>query len=165
MDPLNQITPVISSAPTPPPVVQKEKSLLLSILCGYYLIYCSVGVVRLAASLIMQIGNPFPPVSDILGKFSLIFLLDIPMAPTLITYVIAAGVIAGVIGFWLFQKWAVIVYSASSTALFIVALSTVSGIQVKSLSFVGVSLFVLASFFSVNLALMLVGILNFRQMK
>jgi len=132
-------------------------------LCGFYFVYWAISVIGLIAALLMDIGPKFPAFSQIADHINLIFLgtqVDINM----VTWFIAVGLIAGVVGYWLYQKWAVIVFGASSVALFIVALPPTSNAPTKIL-YAGVILYVLASVFAINIAMIVLGILHFKRMK
>ncbi|HAO64431.1 TPA: hypothetical protein DCQ44_00420 [Candidatus Taylorbacteria bacterium] len=140
-----------------------KRPLFVTILCSFYFVYWAISIVSLIAALLVRIGGQFPAWTDIFAQLNLIFLGDqVPMS--WITWVIAAGIVAGIIGFWFMQKWAIIVFTAASIALFIVALPAVSSAPSKTLYAVLI-LYTIASIFALNIAVIVVGIINFKRMK
>lgn len=141
----------------------KQRPFFITMLCSFYFVYWAISLVSLVAALLMRIGGQFPAFSEITNQINLIF-IGAQVNVSLVTWFIAIGLVAGVIGYWLFQKWAVIVYAASSVALFIVALppfgSTPSKVQ-----YFGIILYFLVAVFAVNIVMTVLGIINFKKMK
>jgi hypothetical protein len=126
--------------------------------CSFYFVYWAISIVALIAALLIRIGSQFPAFSEIANQINLIFLMA-QVNISAVTWFIAAGLIAGVIGFWLFQKWAVIIYAASTAALLYVTLHSAPTLNV------GLILYVLVSVFALNIAMIVLGIINFKRMK
>jgi hypothetical protein len=141
----------------------KQRPLFITMLCSFYFVFWAISLIGLIAALLIRIGAQFPAFSDITNQINLIF-LSAQVNVSLVTWFIAAGLIAGVVGYWLFQKWAVIVYAASSTALFIIALPATTSAPSKLL-YLGLVLYILASVFAINIAMIVLGIINFKRMK
>lgn len=141
----------------------KQRPLFITMICSFYFIYWAISIIGLIAALLINIGPQFPALSQIANQINLIF-IGTQVSVSLITWLIAAGIIAGIIGYWLFQKWAVIVYVASSIALAIVVLSTVP-VTSTTIAHIGTLLFVAISVFAVNIAMIVLGIINFKWMK
>lgn len=135
----------------------------ITMLCSFYFVYWSISLIALIAALIMSIGPSFPALSKIADQINLIF-LGTQVDVSLVTWLVAAGLVGGVIGYWLFQKWAVIVYAASSVALFIIALPSTASAPTKTL-YAGLLFYFLASIFAINIAMIVLGIINFKRMK
>lgn len=142
---------------------QSQRSFFITTLCSFYFVYWTISVVGFIAALLIRIGGQFPSFSEITNQINLIF-LGAQVNVSLVTWFIAAGLVAGVIGYWFFQKWAVIVYAASSLALFIVALPATASAPTKTL-YVALILYILASVFIVNIAMIVLGVKNFKKMK
>jgi hypothetical protein len=141
----------------------KQRPRFITMFCSFYFVYWAISIVSLIAALLIRIGGQFPAFSDIASQINLIF-LGTQVNVSLVTWLIAVGLLVSVIGYWFLQKWAVIVYAASSVALFIVALPSTASAPTKTLYF-GLILYVLASVFALNIAMIVVGILNFKRMK
>ena len=137
--------------------------MLVTMACSFYFVYWAISILSLVAALLMRIGSQFPSFSEIFSQVNLIF-LGAQVNISFVTWIIAGGLVAGVIGYWLFQKWAVIVYGASSLALFIVALPAAASAPTKTL-YAALILYILASVFAINVAVIVLGILNFKRMK
>ena len=120
-------------------------------------------MIALIAALLVRIGAQFPAVSDIFNQINLIF-LGAQVNINFVTWLIALGLVAGVVGFWLFQKWSVIVYSAASIALFIIALPAATSAPTKLL-YASLIFYTLASIFAINIAMITLGIIYFKKMK
>jgi hypothetical protein len=142
---------------------KKQRPLFITMLCSFFLVYWGISIIGLIAALLINIGPQFPAFSRIASQFNLIFLgtqVDVGW----ITALVAIGLVAGVVGYWLFQKWAVIVYAASSVALFMFVLPPASSVPTKTL-YAGLIFYVIASVFAVNIAMIVLGIINFKQMR
>lgn len=144
-------------------IQNKQRPLIMTMLCGFYFVYWAISIIGLIAALLMNIGPQFPAISKITNQINLIF-LGTQVNINLVTWLVAAGLVAGVVGYWLYQKWAVIVFAAASVALFIVALPPLASAPSKLL-YAGLILYVLASVFAINIAMIVVGIMNFKRMK
>jgi hypothetical protein len=142
---------------------KKQRPLFITMLCSFFLVYWAISIIGLIAALLINIGPQFPAFSRIAGQFNLIF-LGTQANVSWITWLIAIGLVAGVVGYWLFRKWAVIVYAASSAALFLVVLPPLSSTPTKTL-YVGLIFYVLASVFAINIAMIIMGVINFKQMR
>lgn len=149
-------------------IYNKQRSPFITMLCSFYFVCWAVSVIGLIAALLMSIGSQFPAFSKIADQINLIFTFPFGFGPqigiSVVTWLIAVGLVAGVVGYWFFQKWAVIVYAAASTALFIVALPATSSAPTKML-YAGIILYILASVFVLNIAMIVLGIINFKKMK
>lgn len=141
----------------------KQRPLSITMLCSFYFVYWAISIVGFIAALLMRIGAQFPSFSEVMTQFNLIF-LGAQVNVSLVTWFIAIGMVAGIVGYWLFQKWAVIVYAASSVALFIVALPSTVSAPTKIL-YLALIIYVLASVFAINITLIVLGIINFKRMK
>lgn len=141
-----------------------QRPALITMFCGFYFVYWAISILAFIAALLMSIGSQFPSMLDILKQFNIIFLGTQVNDVSVITALIAVGFVAGTVGYWLFQKWSVIVYAASSLALFIVVLPATSVAPTK-LMYSGVLLYIIASLFALNIAMIVVGIMNFKRMK
>lgn len=144
--------------------IQKQRPLFLTMLCSFYFVYWTISIIGLISALLLSIGSQFPEFSKIANQINLIFLGAQPNAFSFVTWLIAAGLLAGIIGYWFYQKWSVIVYAASSIALFIVVLPTISGTPTKTM-YVATIFYLLASVFAINIALIVVGLINFKRMR
>lgn len=137
----------------------------ITILCGYHFIFWIVSIIGLVGSILLQIGTQVPSFSNVASKLCSAFIFNIPVPVMVVTYFISLGVLVSVIGYWLYQKWAPIVYTASTIALFVLVLSSIQNTKIMSWYYVAVVLYVVASFFAVNVAMIVVGVFNFKRMK
>lgn len=144
-------------------ILNKQRPVFVTILCGFYFVYWAINIVRLIAQLLISIGSQFPAFSEIANQVDLIF-LGAQVNINWVTWFIAAGLIAGIVGYWFMQRWAVIVYAASSVALFIVTLPLIAGAPTKIL-YIGLILATLAAIFSINIAMIVIGVIYFKRMK
>ena len=144
-------------------IQKRHRPFLVEMFCSFYFVYWAISIIGLVAALLMNIGPQFPAFSIIANRINLIF-LGAQAETSFVTWLIAAGLAAGVIGYWLFQKWSVVVYTASSIALSIVVLSTITGTPTK-IAYIGTVLYLLAAVFAVNIAMIVVGIIYFTRMK
>jgi len=142
---------------------KSKRPLFVTMLCSFYFIYWAIAIISFVAMLLIRIGPQFPAFSDIINQIGLIF-LGIQVNMNLVTWLIAVGIVAGIIGYWFLQKWSVIVYAASSIALFIFALPPTNSAPTKIL-YGALVLYTLASLFAINIAVIVVGIINFKRMK
>jgi hypothetical protein len=142
---------------------KSPRPLFITMGCSFYFIYWAVSGIALVAALLVRLGQAFPSFSDIASQINLIF-LGVQVNVSVVTWLIAVGLLAGIIGYWLFQKWAVIVYGAASVALFIVSLPATSSAPSKGL-YVALVLYTLASLFAINIAMVALGIIYFKRMK
>jgi len=144
--------------------IQKiRRPFVFEMFCGFYFVYWAISIIGLVAALLMNIGSQFPAFSIIANRINLIF-LGAQVEVSFVTWLIAAGLVAGVIGYWLFQKWSVVVYTASSIALFIVVLTTITGAPTK-VAYIGTVIYILAAVFAINIAMIVVGAIYFRRMR
>ena len=141
-----------------------QRPLLVTMFCSFYFVYWAISIVAFIAALLMSIGAQFPSFIDILKQINIIFLGTQVNDVSIVTAFIAVGFVAGTVGYWFYQKWSVIVYTASSLALFIVVLPATSVVATK-LMYSGVILYIIASLFALNIAMIVVGIMNFKRMK
>ena len=161
MDPINQNVSNVSSVS----VVSRKRPLFITMMCSFYFVFWAVNLLSLTVALLMRIGNPFPAWSDIFNQTSLIF-TGAQVSVSWITWLITIGLVAGIVGYWLFQRWAVIVYAASTLALFIVLLPTISSAKTGNIfSTIIAYVLVTISIFSVNLAMIVLGSIYFKRMK
>jgi len=140
-----------------------QRPLFITMLCSFYFVYWAISIIGFIAALLMNIGSQFPPFLKIIDQINLIF-LGTQVTVSWVTWLIAAGLVAGIIGYWFYQKWAVIVFVASTVALFIVSLPPMGSAPTKTI-YAGIILYVLASVFAINIALIVLGIINFKRMK
>lgn len=140
-----------------------QRPFFITMLCSFYFVYWAISIVALVAALLMSIGAKFPALSVIFNQINLIF-LGAQSDISIVTWFIAAGLVAGVVGYWFLQKWAVIVYAAASIALFVVLLPAVASAPSKIL-YVAVILYTLAAIFALNIAMIVVGVINYKRMK
>ncbi len=146
--------------------MEKQKNRLpfvINMFCGFYFVYWALSILALIAALLMRIGSQFPALTDITNQINMIF-LGTQISISWVTWLIAIGLVAGVIGYWLYQKWAVIVYAAATVALFIVSLPPTANAPTKTM-YAAVILYTLATIFAINIAFIVVGIIYFKKMK
>ena len=141
-----------------------QRPLFITMLCSFYFIFWAMSIIGFIAALLMSIGDKFPAFSVILTNIPQLFLGGVRLSGiNTVTWLTVLGLIAGVVGYWLYQKWAVIVFAAASVALFIIALpkpADAPGVNYTALIF-----YIIVSTLAVNIALIVLGIMNFKKMK
>lgn len=143
--------------------MKTPQSFLITLFCGYYLITWAANIIALISVLLMRVGGQFPSFGEIMAQLNYI-LLNIQTETSILSWLIAAGLIAGVIGFWLYHKWGLIVYGAATIALFILTIPATASAPTK-LSYAALILYTLASLFIINIVFIVVGVFNFKKMK
>ena len=143
--------------------IKHRRPLFVTILCSFYFVYWVISMVSLIAALLMRIGGQFPKWSEIFNQVGLT-VLGIQINMSVVAWLIVAGLIIGVIGYWFLQRWAVIVYAAATVALFILALPPAVNVPSKTM-YAAVILYNLAAVFTINIAVIVVGIIYFKRMK
>jgi hypothetical protein len=142
---------------------KKHRHLFITMICSFYFIYWAINFLGLIATLLMRIGSDFPPITNIFNQINMT-LLGSQVNVSLVTWLVAIGLVAGIVGYWLSQKWAVIVYAAASVALFIVTLPPLS-VASTNLEYAMIIIYSIASIYAINIALIVLGIINFKKMK
>lgn len=142
---------------------KNDRPLSFTILCSFYFVYWAISLLSLVAALLIRIGSEFPAKEEISKQVVSIF-LGLPVEVNALAWLIVVGLIVGVVGFWLYQKWAVIVYGASTVALFILALPPVASAPSKTF-YAYFLLYLLASYFAINIALITFGVIKFKKMQ
>ena len=144
-------------------ILEKQRPTFITMLCSFYFVYWAISLLNVIAVLLMNIGPQFPMFSKITDQINLIF-LGVQVNIGLVTWFIAAGLVAGVVGFWLYQKWAVIIYIAASLALFYISLPAYNNLASKS-AYIGLIFSLVASVFAINIAMIVTGIIYWKRMK
>lgn len=141
-----------------------HRPLLVTMLCSFYFVFWAMNILTFIAALLMSIGKNFPAFKDIAKNMPLLFLGAVRLPDvTVVTWLVALGLIAGVVGYWLYQKWAVIVFTAASITLFIIALPAPASVQ-PGISYTALIFYIIVSVLAVNLALIVIGALHFKRM-
>ena len=163
---MDQTTPAVQVAPVAPTAtVLNKRPLFLTMICNFYFIFWTVNMIALISALVVRMGSQFPAWADIFNQMSMIF-TGAQVSVSWITWLVTIGLVAGIIGYWFLQKWAVIVFMASTVALFIVVWPSMASAQAPSMIITIINyVFVTISIFSLNIAMIVLGLIYFKRMK
>lgn len=144
--------------------LNNRRPLFITILCGFYFVYWALATSSLVVGLIKSVVGGVSFVwMDVFNQIASIF-LGVNLNMSVVAWLVVVGLAAGVVGYWLLQKWAVIVYAASTVALFVLILPLVTKIS-GSTPIAFVVLDILLSVFVANIAMIVVGVIYFKKMK
>jgi len=144
--------------------LSSRRPLFITVLCSFYFVYWALAILPLVIGLTKSvIGGASIVWSDVFNQIAPMF-LGVQIEMNVVAWLIVAGLVAGIVGYWLFQKWAVIVYGASTVALFVLILSVVTKAS-GGTPIALVVLEILLSVFVVNIAMMVSGVIYFKKMK
>ncbi len=142
-----------------------HRPLLVTMICSFYIIFWALQILSILAASIMRMTTAAPAWGDFLAQLSMVFVGQ--QTYSFMTWVIMVGLIAGVAGYWLFQKWSVFVYGATSIALFIYLFPSfviLSNAPTKLLYAMSI-LYVLVAAFVPNIILIVLGAVYYKKMK